>query len=78
VLGDHGIFGSEYDSKEFANNLMELIGDELSLRDLEHLRDAIDLKINCKKSGIELDLNRVYHNENEKLFTNYFDKPDVL
>lgn len=41
-LGRLGVHGAELDSKAFAKRLMDALGDHLSIRNLEHLLDAVN------------------------------------
>lgn len=44
-LAEHGKHGADMDSKAFAKNLVESIADHLSIRNLHHLKAAIEVEL---------------------------------
>lgn len=45
ALSELGVSGAELDSRAFAKGLMDALGGHLSIRNLEHLRTAIDQQL---------------------------------
>jgi len=61
-LAEHGVFGADHDSRQFAQTLYEALADHLSIRNLEHLVEVFTLALASEEARRQAALTRLQSN----------------